>query len=335
MERKKINKEEGGERIKTPTFTEFSNYCQQRKYWICHKKGEIERFYNVLNSRGWKSANGEKVKSWQSLTSRALRPICGEIPSGLLFNVPTREEFEDLCRNGFGGVFIAHPDAISRVWSFCQTDKWAFARNEEITSARTWQDYVTEKIGICKEYLNRLWKEAEARKVEKDNSSFVYKITHKKLSEYDIDKSDNHFVCYTDGSCDNLTKPHVGGSAYIVIKNEDVIHTASHGTVHTTNNRMEMLAIISAAYHCPVNSIVDIYSDSQYAIKVLSGEWKHKMNADLFHKFSECARHLQAVRFFWVKGHNGYKYNELADELAYGAYCDKCKELGVKPSNRH
>lgn len=155
------------------------------------------------------------------------------------------------------------------------------------------------------------------------------------VSEDDILNTDKHYVCYTDGSCDNIKQPHAGGSSYIVLKDEEIVHVKSCGFLKTTNNRMEMLAIISAANYCPEDSIVDIYSDSQYAINVLSGTWKHKTNADLYHLFLKCSRHLRSIRFFWVKGHNGDRYNEMADELAYGAYCKKCEQYGIKPSSRH
>ena len=178
------------------------------------------------------------------------------------------------------------------------------------------------------------------RKVKKEKFQEDYGVpkfcrTNGTVSDIDIANTDKYYVCYTDGSCDNLKAPHVGGASYVVIKDNVVVYTKNHGTIETTNNRMEMLAIISAAKYCPEDSIVDIYSDSQYAINVLSGTWKHKTNTDLYNLFLKCSSHLRSIRFFWVKGHNGDKYNELADELAYGAYCDKCKELGITPSSRH
>ena len=335
MKKKNLEKEKSCGKYEKPTFAEFSSFCQERQYWICLKDGEVERLYNALNERDWETISGQQPKSWQTLTSSALFRVCGEMPSGLLFEIPTRKEFDDFCRNKIGGIFLVYPKAFSRVWYYCENNKWAFSSKNNLARVKNWQDYVLEKFGHCKDYLIRSWKEESARRVEIDNNKFAYKLTHKHITDVDLCNTDKHYVCYTDGSCDNLSKPHAGGSAYIVLKDEDVVHTASYGTTNTTNNRMEMLAIISAAYYCPPDSIVDIYSDSQYAIKVLSGEWKHKTNGDLFQKFVECTRHLSAVRFFWVKGHNGDKYNELADELAYGAYCDKCKELGIKPSSRH
>ena len=335
MKKKKLQKEKSCENFEKPTFAEFLNYCQQRNYWICLKEGEVEHFYKVLNDNDWKTTGGVTAKSWQRLTSMSLERICGEMPEGLLFDVPTKQDYERYCLSEIGGIFRLYPKALNKVWGYCKGDKWAYSRYNELSRAKNWKEYVNEKYDACKDYLTHIWKEGLAQKVEMDNCKFVYDVTHKQITDSDLCNTDKHYVCYTDGSCDNLSKPHVGGSAYIVIKGEDVIHTASYSTANTTNNRMEMLSIISAAYYCPEDSIVDIYSDSKYAINVLSYEWKHYTNGDLFRKFAECTRHLRAVRFFWVKGHNGDKYNELADELAYGAYCDKCKELGIKPSSRH
>ena len=335
MKKKKLQKEKSCGKFEKPTFAEFSSFCQERQYWICLKDGEVERLYNALNERDWKTVSGQQPKSWQTLTSSALFRVCGEMPSGLLFEIPTREEFDDYCRNKIGGIFLVYPKALSRIWNYCEESKWAYKFHKFYSRAKNWEQYVSEKYESYKDALTQSWKYSISRKIESDNCKYAYELTHKNITDADLGNTDKHYVCYTDGSCDNLSKPHAGGSAYIVLKDEDVVHTASYGTTNTTNNRMEMLAIISAAYYCPPDSIVDIYSDSQYAINVLSGEWGHKVNGDLFQKFVECIRHLRAVRFFWVKGHNGDKYNELADELAYGAYCDKCKELGIKPSSRH
>ena len=146
---------------------------------------------------------------------------------------------------------------------------------------------------------------------------------------------DKHFVCYTDGSCDNLKAPHVGAYAFVRLHDGVEVETFSRSGVNTTNNRMEMLAIIEAIDHCPDGSVIDVYSDSELSIRVFSYEWACKTNQDLLRLFvASCKRH-EAVRLHWIKGHNGDKYNEMADNLAYSAYCEKCNELGVEVNPRH
>ena len=75
-----------------------------------------------------------------------------------------------------------------------------------------------------------------------------------------------NFVAYTDGSCVNHSKYKEGGSAYIVLKDGEIVKMKNHGRLQTTNNRMELLAIISAAKYCPSGAYLDIYTDSQYCI---------------------------------------------------------------------
>lgn len=149
------------------------------------------------------------------------------------------------------------------------------------------------------------------------------------FSEAEALFSGSYFVCYADGSCDNVREPHVGGSAYVMLQNGNVVKSVSKGFVGTTNNRMEMLGIISAANACPEGSYVDIYSDSKYAVNVLGMKMGHSANSDLYDMFVKCADRLSGIRLFWVKGHSGNKWNEMADNLAYAAYADKCRELGI------
>ena len=144
-----------------------------------------------------------------------------------------------------------------------------------------------------------------------------------------------HYVCYTDGSCDNISEEHAGGAAYIILKNGKIIKEKNHGQLHTTNNRMELLAIISAVNSCPPGAFVDIYTDSQYCILVLSNQKLPKKNPDLYKLYVKCSAQLAGIRFHWVKGHNGNKYNEQVDELAYGAYCDICDLHNITKNPRH
>ncbi len=144
-----------------------------------------------------------------------------------------------------------------------------------------------------------------------------------------------NYVAYTDGSCDNLSKYKAGGSAYIILKDGEVVKIKSHGRLQTSNNRMELLAIISAAKSCPEGAFLDVYTDSQYCILVLGKSTAPRKNPDLYDLFKMCSAHLGGIQFHWVKGHNGDKYNEMADELAYGAYCDICEQYNIKNSKRH
>lgn len=76
------------------------------------------------------------------------------------------------------------------------------------------------------------------------------------------------YIAYTDGGCQNTSVYGEGGSAYLIIHNGEVIKTASKGFLNTTNNRMEMLAILSAVFSVPDGSDLVVFSDSQYAINV-------------------------------------------------------------------
>lgn len=64
------------------------------------------------------------------------------------------------------------------------------------------------------------------------------------------------YEAYTDGSCDNISPYGEGGSAYIILKDGVIIKESKKGFVGTTNNRMEMLAIISAVKSVPKGALL-------------------------------------------------------------------------------
>lgn len=131
------------------------------------------------------------------------------------------------------------------------------------------------------------------------------------------------FVAYTDGSCNNLSPHGEGGAAYVILSNGVEVKRASKGFMHTTNNRCEMLAIISAVNSVPPGSSIVIHTDSQYCIGVFNPGYTIKpatKNADLITMYRKIAE-TRAVKFVWVKGHDGNHYNELVDQLA-----DACTE---------
>lgn len=122
------------------------------------------------------------------------------------------------------------------------------------------------------------------------------------------------FIAYTDGSCNNLSPYGEGGSAYVLLQGGELIKKVAKGFVGTTNNRMEMLAIISAVNSLPIGASVVIYTDSKYCIGAFTRGGSK--NQDLINLFHHVSANLQGVEFRWVKGHNGNQYNEMVDRMA-------------------
>ncbi len=130
---------------------------------------------------------------------------------------------------------------------------------------------------------------------------------------------------YTDGSA--LGNPGPGGYGIVLMAGKH-FKEVSQGYRHTTNNRMELLAVIVALEMLKKpNSEVKIYSDSKYVVDAVSKGWvfgwqkkgfKGKKNVDLWQRFLRIyPRHK--VTFQWVKGHADNPYNERCDTLAVAA----------------
>lgn len=124
---------------------------------------------------------------------------------------------------------------------------------------------------------------------------------------------------YTDGACHGSTK--IGGIGVVFVKNNKIIYKFNKQFTDTTNNRMEILAIIYAlhAISKPID-IINIYSDSQYAIGCITKNWTRKKNTDLWQLFDKVygkAKTLCSnIQFNWIKGHDINEFNNSADELA-------------------
>ena len=120
---------------------------------------------------------------------------------------------------------------------------------------------------------------------------------------------------YTDGSCSGNPGP--GGWGAIVI---DGVNTSplSGGDPSTTNNRMEMLAVIEGLVSLPAASQITIHSDSQYVINTMTKNWKRNANVDLWDRMQALVD-SRSVTWEWVRGHNGHPLNEAADRLAVEA----------------
>lgn len=138
--------------------------------------------------------------------------------------------------------------------------------------------------------------------------------------------SEGQFVAYTDGSCWNQDPFHCGGAAYVVLDHEGNISRARHkGFRGTTNNRMEMLAIISAVASVPHGSDLIVFSDSQYAMRAF--KFGGTKNYDLIRLFRNKSRNLNSVRQMWVRGHNGTPLNEWCDYWANYEYKTEKEKL--------
>ncbi len=133
---------------------------------------------------------------------------------------------------------------------------------------------------------------------------------------------------YTDGSCKKNPGP--GGWAAILVYG-GVEKELCGGEADTTNNRMELTAVISALEALKEKCVVTLTTDSKYVsdgiTKGWARSWKSRgwkkadkspaLNPDLWDRLlTLCDKH--EVKFVWVKGHAGHPYNERCDTLAQG-----------------
>lgn len=139
------------------------------------------------------------------------------------------------------------------------------------------------------------------------------------------------FVAYTDGSCWNSDPNRSGGAAYVVLDNHGRVYRSAHkGFRGTSNNRMEMLAIISAVASAPKGSSVVVLTDSQYSIRALTHGGSK--NQDLISLFDEYGKDRD-VCLEWVRGHDGTPLNEWCDYWSnheYKAMFDAAKTVSKR-----
>ena len=127
---------------------------------------------------------------------------------------------------------------------------------------------------------------------------------------------------YTDGSC--LNNPGTGGYCALIKYPNGKQKIVSGGMSNTTNNRMEMTAIIEGIKALPKGQYtIAIYSDSMITVNGIK-EWlrgwvkknfKKVANVDLWKEYLEVSKEHQVIAH-WVKAHNGHPENELCDDIA-------------------
>lgn len=135
---------------------------------------------------------------------------------------------------------------------------------------------------------------------------------------------------YTDGACSG--NPGKGGwGAVLVYKNNE--KEISGADLQTTNNRMELTAVIKALELLTEPCEVVLTTDSKYVCDAVTLGWvyswrkngwkkadkKPALNVDLWEQLLKQLE-IHKVKFVWVKGHNGHPYNERCDSLAVSAY---------------
>ena len=121
---------------------------------------------------------------------------------------------------------------------------------------------------------------------------------------------------YTDGAASGNPGP---GGYGVVLKCGNLRKEMSGGFAHTTNNRMELLAVITGLEAIRWDGAeVKVYSDSTYVVNTINKSWKRKKNQDLWERFDKAAARLN-TSFIWIKGHAGYPENERCNRLAVEA----------------
>lgn len=130
---------------------------------------------------------------------------------------------------------------------------------------------------------------------------------------------------YTDGACSGNPGP--GGWGAIIVY-RTVERELCGGEADTTNNRMELLAAISALEQIKEPCKINLYTDSKYVKggitewikKWLKNNWKNSSNTtvknkELWMRLLEATK-IHDITWHWIEGHAGHKYNERADKLA-------------------
>ena len=158
-------------------------------------------------------------------------------------------------------------------------------------------------------------------------------------------KDDSEVVLFTDGACSGNPGP--GGWAYVLRHpGSGREATASGAEVETTNNRMELTAVVEGLRQLKRPTVVELVTDSVYVGTGLSEwlpkwkqqGWKRKekgrlvavKNEDLWRELDRLAS-SHTIRFTHVAGHSGHPENEQCDQMAVEAYRQLQREMGTVP----
>jgi ribonuclease HI len=131
---------------------------------------------------------------------------------------------------------------------------------------------------------------------------------------------------FTDGSCEGNPGP--GGWGFVWVEGDEIVAQKHGEDPSTTNNRMELRALIEAYKMLPRDAAISIYSDSQICVNTVNEwaagwakrGWKRKTgpikNLELVQELYALANDHPHVKLQWIRAHDGSKWNEYADALA-------------------
>ncbi len=131
---------------------------------------------------------------------------------------------------------------------------------------------------------------------------------------------------FTDGSCEGNPGP--GGWGFVWVEDDRIVAEQSGRDPATTNNRMELTALIQAYRALPEDAVITVHSDSQLCVKTVNEwaagwekrGWRRKSgpiaNLELVKELYALAAARPGVKLRWIKAHDGSRWNEYADALA-------------------
>lgn len=220
--------------------------------------------------------------------------------------------------------------------SFFDIDAFEFLKNQNIfnhlsiilVASHTEKEIINSKIATSWIYELVRLRNLDYKlisEIENPDEFYIFEIinTHMNLK---IKEQFDKVTIYTDGACSG--NPGVGGWAAVMIGGGKIKEISGHEP-DTTNNRMEIMAVIKALETLKKPCKVEVYSDSSYVVNAFelnwlnqwkSNKWKNSekalvKNIDLWQKLDELTQ-IHEVHFNKVKGHADNEYNNRCDELA-------------------
>jgi len=144
---------------------------------------------------------------------------------------------------------------------------------------------------------------------------------------------------FTDGSCEGNPGP--GGWGFVWVENDRIVAEKSGADPATTNNRMELTALIEAYRTLPEDADVTVYSDSELCVKTLNEwakgwearGWRRKTgpiaNLELVQTLWKLKQSHPRVTLRWIRAHDGSRWNEYVDALANAPLPQRARGRGL------